>query len=38
MREVAVVSFAQTPYLRREETRSEVEMVMSVVAENRSAQ
>ncbi len=33
MREVAVVSFAQTPYLRREETRSEVEMVMSVVAE-----
>jgi acetyl-CoA acetyltransferase len=33
MREVAVVSFAQTPYLRREDTQSEVEMVMSVVAE-----
>jgi acetyl-CoA acetyltransferase len=33
MRDVAVVAFAQTPYLRREENRSEVEMVMSVVAE-----
>jgi len=33
MREVAVVSFSQTPYVRRENTRSEVEMVMSVTAE-----
>lgn len=33
MRDVAVVSFAQTPYKRRENTRSEVEMVMSVVAQ-----
>ena len=31
MRDVAVVSFAQTPYQRREDRLSEVEMVMSVV-------
>jgi acetyl-CoA acetyltransferase len=31
MRNVAIVSFAQTPSKRREDTRSEVEMVMSVV-------
>jgi acetyl-CoA acetyltransferase len=33
MRDVAVLSFAQTPHLRREDTRSEVDMVMSVVRE-----
>jgi acetyl-CoA acetyltransferase len=33
MRNVAVVSFSQTPYKRRETSRSEVEMVMSVVTE-----
>ena len=33
MRDVAVVSFAQTPHKRRENTRSEVEMVMSVVTQ-----
>jgi acetyl-CoA acetyltransferase len=33
MRNVALVSFAQTPYKRREDSRSEVEMVMSVVSE-----
>jgi acetyl-CoA acetyltransferase len=33
MREVAIVSFAQTPHQRRERTRSEVEMVMAVVQE-----
>ena len=33
MRNVAIVSFAQTPYRRRERNRSEVEMVMSVVSE-----
>jgi acetyl-CoA acetyltransferase len=33
MRNVAIVSFAQTPSKRREDTRSEVEMVMSVVSE-----
>jgi len=32
MRNVAVVAFAQTPYKRREVSRSEVEMVMSVVS------
>ena len=31
MRDVAVVSFAQTPYKRREDRLTEVEMVMSVV-------
>jgi acetyl-CoA acetyltransferase len=33
MRNVAVVASAQTPYKRRETDRSEVQMVMSVVAE-----
>ncbi len=33
MREVAVVSFAQTPYVRRERGRSEVEMLMPVLAQ-----
>ena len=33
MKHVAVVSFAQTPYKRRETSRSEVEMVMAVVSE-----
>ena len=33
MREVAVVSFAQTPYVRRERGRSEVEMLMPVIAQ-----
>ncbi len=33
MRDVAIVSYAQTPYLRREDSRSEVEMIMSVVHE-----
>ena len=33
MRNVAVVASAQTPYKRREAERSEVQMVMSVVAE-----
>ncbi|MDH3212459.1 MAG: thiolase domain-containing protein [Myxococcales bacterium] len=33
MRDVAVLSFAQTPYKRREASRSEVEMVMAVVTE-----
>jgi acetyl-CoA acetyltransferase len=33
MRNVAIVSSAQTPYLRREVSRSEVDMVMAVVSE-----
>ena len=33
MRDVAVVSFAQTPYVRRERERSEVEMLMPVIAQ-----
>jgi acetyl-CoA acetyltransferase len=33
MREVAVVSFAQTPYVRRERGRSEVEMLMPVIGQ-----
>jgi acetyl-CoA acetyltransferase len=33
MRNVALLSFAQTPFKRRENTRSEVDMVMSVVRE-----
>jgi acetyl-CoA acetyltransferase len=33
MREVAVVSFAQTPYVRRERGRNEVEMLMPVIAQ-----
>ena len=33
MRDVAVLAFAQTPFKRRENTRSEVDMVMSVVRE-----
>ena len=33
MRNVAVLSFAQTPFQRREKLRSEVDMVMSVVRE-----
>jgi acetyl-CoA acetyltransferase len=33
MRDVAIISYAQTPYVRREESRSEVEMIMSVVHE-----
>ncbi len=33
MREVAVLSFAQTPFTRREKLHSEVDMVMSVVRE-----
>jgi acetyl-CoA acetyltransferase len=33
MREVAILSFAQTPSVRRANTRSEVDMVMSVVQE-----
>lgn len=33
MREVAVVSFAQTPYVRRERGKSEVEMLMPVIAQ-----
>ena len=33
MREVAVLSFAQTPYKRRERSRSEVEMLMPVISE-----
>jgi acetyl-CoA acetyltransferase len=33
MRDVAIVSYAQTPYLRQENSRSEVEMIMSVVHE-----
>jgi len=32
MRDVAVVSFAQTPYKRRERSRSEVEMLMPVIS------
>jgi len=37
MRDVAVLSFAQTPMKRREKQRSEVDMVMSVVREAVSA-
>jgi acetyl-CoA acetyltransferase len=33
MREVAIVSFAQTPYVRRERSRNEVEMLMPVIAQ-----
>jgi acetyl-CoA acetyltransferase len=33
MRDVAVLSFAQTPYKRRERSRSEVEMLMPVISE-----
>jgi acetyl-CoA acetyltransferase len=33
MREVAIVSFVQTPYVRRERRRSEVEMLMPVIAQ-----
>ena len=33
MRDVAIVSYAQTRYRRREDSRSEVEMIMSVVHE-----
>jgi acetyl-CoA acetyltransferase len=33
MRDVAVVSFAQTPHKRREQSRSEVEMLMPVISE-----
>ena len=33
MREVAVVSFAQTPYVRRERSRSEVEMLLPVIGQ-----
>jgi acetyl-CoA acetyltransferase len=33
MRDVAILSFAQTPMKRREQTRSEVDMVMAVVRE-----
>ena len=33
MREVAVVSFAQTPYVRRERGRSEVEMLLPVIGQ-----
>jgi acetyl-CoA acetyltransferase len=33
MREVAILAFAQTPFRRREQTRSEVDLVMSVVHE-----
>ena len=33
MREVAIVSYAQTPYVRSEQRRNEVEMLMPVVAE-----
>ncbi len=33
MREVAVVSFAQTPYVRRERRKNEVEMLMPVIAQ-----
>jgi acetyl-CoA acetyltransferase len=33
MRDVALLSWSQTPYKRREDTRSEVEMVMSVCSE-----
>jgi acetyl-CoA acetyltransferase len=33
MRDVAILSFAQTPFRRRESTRSEVDLVMSVVHE-----
>ena len=35
MRDVAVVSFAQTPYVRRERRRNEVEMLMPVIAGGR---
>jgi acetyl-CoA acetyltransferase len=33
MRNVAILSFAQTPYLRSETERNEVEMLMPVLAE-----
>jgi acetyl-CoA acetyltransferase len=33
MREVAVVSFAQTPYVRRERRKNEVEMLIPVIAQ-----
>jgi acetyl-CoA acetyltransferase len=33
MREVAVVSFAQTPYVRRQRERSEVEMLLPVIGQ-----
>ena len=33
MRDVAVVSFAQTPYVRRERGRSEVEMLLPVIGQ-----
>ena len=33
MRDVAVVSFAQSPYVRRDTERNEVEMLMPVIAE-----
>ena len=33
MRDVAIVSYAQTPYVRSERSRSEVEMIISVVRE-----
>ena len=35
MRDVAIVSYAQTPYVRSEATRNEVEMLMPVIAEAR---
>ena len=33
MRDVAVVSFAQTPYVRRERSRNEIAMLMDVIPE-----
>ena len=33
MRDVAILSFAQTPYKRRESERTEVQMVLSVVTD-----
>jgi acetyl-CoA acetyltransferase len=33
MRDVAIVAFAQTPYVRSEQSRSEVEMILTVVRE-----
>ncbi len=33
MRDVAIVSFAQTPYVRRERERNEVEMLMPVIGQ-----
>ena len=33
MRNVGILSFAQTPYVRHETTRSEVEMLLPVVSE-----